>query len=74
MWYWIAMTTGIFILFITLEESVYLLWNRYVYGPQERKARLWKRIILGMAFLIRLQLREIRQKPAHRVSSDKQSA
>ncbi|WP_045515702.1 hypothetical protein [Neobacillus niacini] len=74
MWNWIAMVASIYILFIILEESVYLLWNRYVYGPKERKARLWKRIILGIAFLIRLHLREIRQKHTHRISSDKQSA
>lgn len=74
MWYWITMAAGIYILFIILEESVYYLWNRYVYGPKERKARRWKRIILGMAFIIRLHLRDIQRKHTQKVSTGKQSA
>jgi hypothetical protein len=74
MWYWISIAAGIYILFIILEESVYYLWNRYVYGPKERKARRWKRIILGTAFIIQLQLIEIRRKHIQKVSSGKQSA
>ncbi|MDQ0971906.1 hypothetical protein QFZ31_001784 [Neobacillus niacini] len=74
MWYWISIAAGIYILFIILEESVYYLWNRYVYGPKERKARRWKRIILEMAFIIQLHLLEFRRKHTHKVSSGKQSA
>ena len=74
MWYWISIAAGIYILFIILEESVYYLWNRYVYGPKERKARPWKGIILGTAFIIQLQLIEIRRKHIQKVSSGKQSA
>jgi hypothetical protein len=70
MWYWIGMAAFIYILFIILEESIYLVWNRYVYGPKVRKARLWNnRIILGIAFFIRLQLKEIRQKHTRKASS-----
>jgi hypothetical protein len=70
MWYWIGMAAFIYFLFIILEESIYLLWNRYVYGPKQRKARLWNnRIILGITFLIRLHLKEIRQKHTRKVSS-----
>ncbi|MCM3690585.1 hypothetical protein [Neobacillus niacini] len=70
MWYWIGMAAFIYILFIILEESIYLFWNRYVYGPKVRKARLWNnRIILGIAFFIRLQVKEIRQKPSRKASS-----
>jgi hypothetical protein len=74
MWYWIAMVAGIYILFILLEESVYYFWNRYIYGPKERKARRRSRIILGMAFIIQLHLLEFRRKHTHKVSSGKQSA
>jgi hypothetical protein len=74
MWYWISIAAGIYILFIILEESVYYLWNRYVYGPKERKARRWKSIILGLAFIIRLHIIEIKRKHGQKVSSDKQSA
>jgi hypothetical protein len=74
MWYWIAVALSIYILFIILEESVYYLWNRYVYGPKERKARFWKKIILGMAFIIQLHLIEIRRKYTNKVTSGKQSA
>jgi hypothetical protein len=70
MWYWIGMAAFIYFLFIILEESIYLLWNRYIYGPKQRKARLWNnRITLGIAFLIRLHLKEIRQKHTRKVSS-----
>lgn len=68
------MAVSIYILFSLLEESVYFLWNRYVYGPNETKARLWKSNILGIAFLIQVHLRELRQKHIHKVSSDNQSA
>ncbi|MFJ5761276.1 hypothetical protein ACIQAA_19660 [Neobacillus sp. NPDC093182] len=74
MWYWISIAAGIYILFIILEESVYYLWNRYVYGPKERKSSRWKSFILGMAFIIRLQIIEIRRKHIQKVSSGKQSA
>jgi hypothetical protein len=70
MWYWIGMAISIYLLFIILEESIYILWNRYVFGPKERKIRLWKnRITLGISFLIRLHLKESRQKHTHKVSS-----
>ncbi|MEH7491526.1 hypothetical protein [Neobacillus niacini] len=74
MWYLIAVPAGLYILFILLEESVYYFWNRYVYGPKERKARRLRSIILGMAFIIQLHLLEIRRKHTHKVSSGKQSA
>ncbi len=74
MWYWIGMAAGIYILFIILEESVYYLWNRYVYGPKERKARRWKRILLEIAFIIRLRLIEIRRKHTNKDNAGKQSA
>jgi hypothetical protein len=74
MWHWISIVASIYILFIILEESVYYLWNRYVYGPKERKSRRWKRLILGMAFIIQLQLLEIRRKHTNKVRSGKQSA
>ncbi|WHY02981.1 hypothetical protein [Neobacillus sp. DY30] len=74
MWNWVAVAAGIYILFIIMEESVYYLWNRYVYGPKERKARPRQRIILGMAFIIQLYLIGIRHKLTHKVSSSKQSA
>jgi hypothetical protein len=69
MWSWFGMGLLIYSLFIILEETIYLIWNRYVYGPKVRKARLWKRIILGMVFFIRLHV-----KNKHRVNSEKQSA
>jgi hypothetical protein len=70
MWYWIGMAISIYLLFIILEELIYILWNRYVFGPKERKIRLWKnRITLGIAFLIRLHLKESRQKHTDKVSS-----
>lgn len=69
MWSWYGMGLLIYSLFIILEESIYLIWNRYVYGPKVRKSRLWKRIILGMVFIIRLHV-----KNTHRVNSGKQSA
>jgi hypothetical protein len=69
MWSWFGMGLLIYSLFIILEESIYLIWNRFVYGPKVRKARLWKRIILGMVFIIRLHV-----KNKHRVKSEKQSA
>jgi hypothetical protein len=74
MWHWISIVASIYILFIVLEESVYYFWNRYVYGPKERKARRLRRIILGMAFIIQLHLLEFRRKHTHKVSSGKQSA
>ncbi|MDR7077565.1 hypothetical protein J2Y03_002589 [Neobacillus niacini] len=71
MWYWIGMGMLISILFIILEESIYLLWNRYVYGSKDRKPRLWiNRITLGIFFLIRLHLRDIRQKYINKVGSN----
>jgi hypothetical protein len=69
MWSWLGMGILIYSLFIILEESIYLLWNRYVYGPKVRKPRLWKRFILGMVFIIRLHI-----KNTQRVSSEKHSA
>jgi hypothetical protein len=74
MWYWILMAAGIYILFIVLEESVYYLWNRCVYGPKERKAKRWKSIIVGIAFIIRLHIIDIRRKLTQKVSSGKHSA
>lgn len=74
MWYWMIMAASIYLLFIILEESVYLLWNRYVYGPRVRKAGFWKRTIIGIAFLIRVRVKEIRQKHSLKVRSDNQSA
>ncbi|MFS0777985.1 hypothetical protein ABC255_18555 [Neobacillus sp. 3P2-tot-E-2] len=74
MWYLIVVPAGLYILFILLEESVYYFWNRYVYGPKERKERHRRRIILGMAFIIQLHLLEFRRKHSHKVSSGKQSA
>lgn len=73
MWNWVAAAAGIYILFIILEESVYYFWNRYVFGPKERKVRPRQRIILGMVFIIQLYLIEIRRKLTHKVSSSKQS-
>ncbi|MDQ1003172.1 hypothetical protein QFZ28_003572 [Neobacillus niacini] len=74
MWYWISMAAGIYMLFIILEESVCYFWNRYVYEPKERKARRWKNIILGIAFIIQLHIIEIRRKHTQKGSLGKQSA
>ncbi|MEH7111221.1 hypothetical protein V7124_02450 [Neobacillus niacini] len=70
MWDWIWMGLLIFFLFIILEESVYFLWNRYVYGRKERKQRRWNnRNTLGIDFLTRLHVKEKWQKFNRKVRS-----
>jgi hypothetical protein len=75
MWYWMGIIVFTYLLFILLEESMYYLWNRFVFGPKERKTRLWKsRTLLGIAFLTRLQLKVLKQKHTQSAGSNNQSA
>jgi hypothetical protein len=70
MGFWIGMGVLIYILFIILEESVYSLWNRYVYGAKDKKVRIWKNTMtMGIAFIRRLQIKEIQEKLTKRISS-----
>jgi hypothetical protein len=62
--------TMIYVLFIILEEFIYYFWNRYVYGPKEKRPRIWKnRFAIGIAFLMRLRSKESRQKETQKLSS-----
>ncbi|MEW9051458.1 MAG: hypothetical protein AB2392_09905 [Neobacillus sp.] len=51
MWFWIAVCTGTYLIFILFEELIYFFWNRYVYGPKQVLRKKWiRRIVKGYYF------------------------
>ncbi|MDN3015278.1 hypothetical protein PH210_03535 [Paenibacillus sp. BSR1-1] len=42
MWYWAGIFALFCCLFLIIEEIVYYLWNRYVYGPNYEGKSKWK--------------------------------
>lgn len=42
MWYWASIFALFCCLFLIIEELIYYLWNRYVYGPNNGRKNRWK--------------------------------
>lgn len=42
MWFWIVASAIFLTVFIVLEELIYFIWNRYVFGAREKKVRMKK--------------------------------
>jgi hypothetical protein len=40
--YWMWFFGLIIVFLIVMEESIYYLWNRYVYGPNHERINRWK--------------------------------
>ncbi|MGG3470662.1 hypothetical protein ABES02_24645 [Neobacillus pocheonensis] len=43
MWYWASIFALLCCLFLIIEELIYYLWNRYVYGPNFESQNRWKK-------------------------------
>jgi hypothetical protein len=62
MWFWVTISTLIFIVLMIVEEANYYFWNRYVYGPNvERKVNWKKRISTVLTLFKKKHLTDINE-------------
>jgi hypothetical protein len=62
-WFWI---TVLFFLLFIMEELIYYLWNRYIYGANNEKNRKWQnRLTMIITFFKRkkpIDIQEVEQQ------------